>query len=42
MAAEEIRNDTISMMNQINREDVLEYINIIVEDIFKEVFAYAW
>lgn len=37
MAAEELRNDTISMLNQIDREDVLEYINIIVEDIFKEV-----
>lgn len=31
------REEIIDMVNQIDRTDVLQYISIIVEDIFKEI-----
>lgn len=31
------REEIIDMVNQIDRTDVLQYINIIVGDIFKEI-----
>lgn len=31
------REEIIDMVNQIDRADVLQYISIIVEDIFKEI-----
>ena len=31
------REEIIDMVNQIDRTDVLQYINIIVKDIFKEI-----
>ena len=31
------REEILDMVNQIDRTDVLQYISIIVEDIFKEI-----
>lgn len=31
------REEILDMVNQIDRADVLQYISIIVEDIFKEI-----
>lgn len=35
------REEILDMVNQIDRTDVLQYISIIVEDIFKEIGGVA-
>ena len=34
---EALRNDSISMLREIDREDVQEYLNIIIAAVYKEV-----